>query len=109
MSTLSGQQGAGSKENPPGQSSLGSISNIVLNRYLGSSSVDRGYQGSQSQTSNPEKSSSETVRTSDALSGLGSSDEGEGTRGTTAGEFAGEGPSVHTEAQRSLAEGASHS
>ncbi|KIY01084.1 uncharacterized protein Z520_02636 [Fonsecaea multimorphosa CBS 102226] len=142
MSTLSGQQGAGSKENPPGKSSTESSTGNVHDRYLGGSSSDGGHSGppshddvtdgsawdwntspfnngppredepantiSREQDSHAEKSSRETTKTSDPLKGLDSSDEGGGTRGTTAGEFAGEGPSATSGTQRSLAEGASH-
>jgi hypothetical protein len=62
----------------------------------------------QSSTSDDKSSGggSETTRTSNALSGLGSSDELHSAGGPTAGEYTGRGESGHTEGQRSLAEGA---
>jgi len=69
MASLSGQQGGGSKENPPGQSSSGpAASTFKHDNDVDGKGSDKG--GGRDQTS------SETTRTSDALGGIDSGGEG---------------------------------
>ncbi|KAK4937319.1 hypothetical protein LTR10_022000 [Elasticomyces elasticus] len=96
MASLSGQQGAGSKDNPPGKSSSGEVTSQVKERYLKGAPEDKSGSESGSDKTSRDESSSEITRTSDPLKGLdsSSSDEGGDVDKPTANEYAGVGAEV---------------
>lgn len=88
MASLSGQQGAGSKANPPGESASAPSRDGVKDRYLGGDSSegleDKSDTGKTSQSKQPDSDTqaqtdtTTTTRTSDPLKDLNSADETSG-------------------------------